>query len=264
MLSKLYDFVIRKHLEILTVVFVGISLLLLSQTENHVILSMQTRWQDVTSFMKKPIAEQQRKKKVIEENRQLRMDIFRLNRELAHQQSLSTENERLRDMLGFRDTSRYELLPALITYKGFKDGSSIIMLDKGKENNVRANDVIVDKDGLVGRILSSGKRTSIASMIIEPDVRVSVRINPSRVYGILKWHHGDTFVIEDIPTTIEIKPGWTVTTSGLSEIYPRDIPVGYITQVNSSENGFTYLIEGNYYVSFRKLQEVFIVSHDGN
>ncbi len=100
-------------------------------------------------------------------------------------------------------------------------------------------------------------------MIIEPDVRVSVRINPSRVYGILKWHHGNTFVIEDIPTTIDIRPGWTVTTSGLSEIYPQDIPVGIITRVNTSENGFTHMIEGNYNVSFKNLREVFILDHDG-
>ncbi|MEA2076539.1 MAG: rod shape-determining protein MreC [Candidatus Marinimicrobia bacterium] len=264
MLSKLYDFIIRKHLEILTVIFVFISLILLSQTENHVVLRVQSSWQDVSVFLKKPAAEQHRKKKVIEENKQLRMDVFRLNQEVARLQNLGTENERLREMIGFRDTSHYELLPSLIVYKGFKNGSSVITIDKGRDEGVRKDNVIVDKEGLVGRILSPGKRTSIASMIIEPDVRVSVRINPSRVYGILKWHHGNTFVIEDIPTTIDIQPGWTVTTSGLSEVYPPDIPVGVITQVNTSENGFTHMIEGNYNVSFKNLREVFILGHDGN
>jgi len=263
MLSKLYDFIIRKHLEILTVIFVGISLALLSQTENHVVLRIQTGWQDVSTFLKKPVLEKQRKKKVLEENKQLRMEVFSLNREVARLQNLDTENERLREMIGFRDTSRYELLPSLIVYKGFKNGSSVITLDKGKNYDVYQDDVIVDKEGLVGRILSSGKRTSIANMIIEPDVRVSVRINPSRVYGILKWHHGNTFVIEDIPTTIDIEPGWTVTTSGLSEIYPPDIPIGVITDVKTSENGFTHVIEGNYNVAFKNLREVFILEHVG-
>jgi rod shape-determining protein MreC len=264
MLSKLYDFIIRKHLEILTVIFVGISLILLSQTENHVVLQVQSAWQDVSSVLQKPIAEQQRKKKVIEENKQLRMDIFRLNQEVARLQNLDTENERLREMIGFRDTSHYELLPSIILYKGYKNGLSVITIDKGKKDDVRSNDIVVDKEGLVGRVLTSGVSTSIANMIIEPDVRVSVRINPSRVYGILKWHHGNTFVIDDIPSTIDIQPGWTVTTSGLSEIYPPDIPVGVITNVITSENGFTHHIEGNYNVSFNNLREVFIYSHDGN
>ncbi len=263
MLSKLYDFIIRKHLEVLTVIFVGISLILLSQTENHVILKIQSTWQDVSTFLKKPVAESQRKRKVLDENKELRMEVFRLNREVARLQNLDTENERLREMIGFRDTSRYELLPALIVYKGFKNGSSVITLDKGKTHNVYQDDIIVDKEGLVGRVLSSGKRTSIANMIIEPDVRVSVRINPSRVYGILKWHHGNTFIIEDIPTTIEIEPGWTVTTSGLSEVYPPDIPIGIITDVKTSENGFTHIIEGNYNVAFKNLREVFILEHAG-
>ncbi|MCK4812395.1 MAG: rod shape-determining protein MreC [Candidatus Marinimicrobia bacterium] len=259
MFAKFYDFIIRKHLEVLTIIFVGISLILLSQTENHVIFSLQTKWKDVSSFVEKPILEQQRKRKVIEENKQLRMDVFRLNQEISHLRSLDTENERLREMLGFRDTSKYELLPSLILYKGFKSGANIITLDKGRNDNVHKNDIIIDKDGLIGRILSSGKRSSISSMIIEPDVRVSVRINPSRVYGILKWHHGNIFVIEDIPTNIDIKPGWTVTTSGFSEIYPPDIPIGVITDVSSSENGFTYLIYGDYFVSFKTLHEVFIL-----
>jgi len=90
MLSKLYDFIIKKHLEILTVIFVGISIILLSQTENHIVLRVQTGWQDVSLFLKKPAAEQQRKKKVIEENKQLRMDVFRLNQEVARLQNLDT------------------------------------------------------------------------------------------------------------------------------------------------------------------------------
>jgi len=264
MLSKLYDFIIRKHLEILTIIFVGISLILLSQTENHIVLRVQSTWQDVSVFLKKPAAERQRKRKVLEENKELRMEVFRLNQEVARLQNLDTENERLREMIGFRDTSRYDLLPSLIVYKGFRDGSSVITIDKGRSSEVNKNDIIVDKEGLVGRILSSGKHTSMANMIIEPDVRVSVRINPSRVYGILKWHHGNTFVIEDIPSTMDIKSGWTVTTSGLSEIYPPDIPVGVITKVTTSENGFTHSIEGNYNVSFKNLKEVFVLKHDGN
>ncbi|MDZ7820672.1 MAG: rod shape-determining protein MreC [Candidatus Marinimicrobia bacterium] len=157
-----------------------------------------------------------------------------------------------------------EIIPALIIYKGFKEGSNIIMLDKGRDHDVGKNDVIVYKDGLVGRILACGQHTCMASMIVEPDIRVSVRIDPARVYGILKWHHGNTFIIDDIPTSVEVKPGQTVTTSGFSEIYPADIPVGRITGVTSSENGFTYIIEGNYFVEFNKLREVFILRENGN
>jgi len=262
MLSKLYDLIIRKHLEILTVIFVIISLILLSQTENHVVLRVQSAWQDVSVFLKKPAAERQRKLKVLEENKELRMEVFRLNQEVARLENLETENKRLREMIGFRDTSHYELLPSIIVYKGYKDGSSVITIDKGQNDNIKKNDIIVDKEGLVGRILSSGRNTSIANMIIEPDVRISVRINPSRVYGILKWYHGNTFVVDDIPTTIHIESGWTVTTSGLSEIYPPDIPVGVITKVTTSENGFTYSIEGNYNVSFKNLKEVFVLNYD--
>lgn len=264
MLVKLYDFIIRKHLEILTILFVVISLLFLSQTENHVIVSLQTKWQDISTFIKKPVLEQQRKKKVMKENKDLRMEIFRLKQELAGTKSLQNENDRLRDMLGFRDTSQYEIVPALITYKGFKEGSNIIMLDKGEKHHVSENDVIVYKDGLVGRVIANGKYSSMASMIVEPDLRVSIRIDPARVYGILKWHHGNTFVIDDIPTSVEIRPGMTVSTSGFSDIYPADIPVGRITEVASSENGFTYLIEGDYVVEFKKLREVFILRENGN
>ena len=93
MLSKLYDFIIRKHLEILTIIFVGISLILLSQTENHIILRVQSTWQDVSVFLKRPAAERQRKLKVLEQNKELRMEVFRLNQELARLQNLDIENE---------------------------------------------------------------------------------------------------------------------------------------------------------------------------
>ncbi|MFO7841802.1 MAG: hypothetical protein R6V48_06595 [Fidelibacterota bacterium] len=92
MLVKLYDFIIRKHLEILTILFVVISLLFLSQTENHVIVSLQTKWQDISTFIKKPVLEQQRKKKVMKENKDLRMEIFRLKQELAGTKSLQNDD----------------------------------------------------------------------------------------------------------------------------------------------------------------------------
>ncbi|MDZ7820671.1 MAG: hypothetical protein U5N26_01995 [Candidatus Marinimicrobia bacterium] len=57
--------------------------------------------------MKKPILEQRRKQKVMEENKALRMEVFRLKQEIAGTKSLRNENDRLRDMLGYRDTSRY-------------------------------------------------------------------------------------------------------------------------------------------------------------
>ncbi|MFA6618905.1 MAG: rod shape-determining protein MreC [Candidatus Neomarinimicrobiota bacterium] len=262
MFSKLYDFIIRKHLEILTFIFVLISLGFLSQTESNVVLKVQNAWQDISVVLKRPVVERQRKQKIIEENSQLRMNIFKLNQEVSRLQNLDSENARLRSMLAFKDTSHYELLPTLIVYKGFKNENSVITIDKGHKDGVKANDVIVDKDGLVGKIISSSASTSLANMIIEPDVRVSVRINPSRVYGILKWHHGNTFIIEDIPSTIDIKPGWSVTTSGLSEVYPPDIPVGVISEVLISENGFTHHIEGNYNVTFNNLKEVFVLKND--
>ncbi len=262
MLTKLYDFIIRKHLEILTFIFVLISLVLLSQTENNVVLQVQNTWQDMTVVFQKPAVERQRKERLVDENSQLRMDIFRLNQEVARLQNLNSENTRLREMLGFKDTVSYELLPTLIVYKGYMDGNSVVTIDKGKKSDVQANDIIIDKEGLVGKVLSSAAGTSLASMIIEPDIRVSVRINPSRVYGILRWHHGNTFVIDDIPSTIDIQPGWSVTTSGLSEIYPPDIPVGVITKVLTSENGFTHYIEGTYNVSFSNLREVFVLKND--
>lgn len=262
MFSKLYDFIIRKHLEILTFIFVLISLIFLSHTKNHIVLKVQNAWQDVSVVFQKPVVERQRKQKIIEENNQLRMDIFTLNQEVSRLQNLDSENARLRNMLAFKDTSHHELLPTIIVYKGFKSENVVITIDKGHKDGVNTNDVIVDKDGLVGKVISSSASTSLARMIIEPDVRVSVRINPSRVYGILKWHHGNTFTIEDIPSTIDIKPGWSVTTSGLSEVYPPDIPVGVISEVLTSENGFTHHIEGNYNVTFNNLKEVFVLKND--
>ena len=142
-------------------------------------------------------------------------------------------------MIGFRDTSRYDLLPALIVYKGFKDGSSVITIDKGRNDNVKENDIIVDKEGLVGRILSSGSFTSMANMIIEPDVRVSVRINPSRVYGILKWHHGNTFMIEDIPATIDIQPVGVLRPPDYPKYIPRISRWGHHTGHNLRERFYT-------------------------
>lgn len=259
MFNRFYDFIIKKHVEILTVLFVFISIVFLFQTENYIILKIQNKWEDTHASIRKPVSSTQHKKQLIVQNKQLRKEVFRLQSELNSTRYLQEENNRLRKLLAYEDTASYSLTAAQIVYKGYKSGNHVIVLDKGKKQEISNRDVVVDHKGLVGRISNVGVSSSMAGMITEPNSRVSVRIIPSGSFGLLKWHQGNTFTIEDIPITVKVETGYSVITSGYSDIYPENIPVGKITRVEASTNGFTYLVYGEYYVDFYKLKEVLVL-----
>jgi len=262
MINRLYDYIIKKHVEILTAVFVLVSIFLLFQTENHTIQSIQIRWSDFITSVRKPVSNVQRKKHLISRNSDLRKEVFELRSQISRMDYLENENARLRSLLDFRDTSAHTLIAAQIIYSGYKREGFVIEIDKGRRDKITSGDIIVNHKGLVGRVIKSGKRASLAHVINEPNARVSVRITPSGVFGILKWYQAGTFIIEDIPNTVTISKGDRVCTSGFSRIFPSDIPVGKITDVRPSKNGFTFLVYGRYNVNFQKLKNILVIHED--
>ena len=119
--------------------------------------------------------------------------------------------------------------------------------------------VITDK-GLVGKIVATSTDYSIAQILLNKDLRVSVKDERSRVDGIIAWEGGDRLLMKNVSKSSDVLVGDVIITSEYSNVFPPGIPVGYVTSVGTVDNLFKK-VDVESFTSFVTLEEVFVLRY---
>ncbi|MEJ2056050.1 MAG: rod shape-determining protein MreC, partial [Calditrichaceae bacterium] len=96
-------------------------------------------------------------------------------------------------------------------------------------------------------------------ILLDPNCRVSVRVQRNRELGMTAWDGGNGLLLEYIPNTVEIRPGDVLFTSGFSQIYPPNIKVGTVLQAEVNSEQLFQTIKVKPAVNFNKLEEVYVL-----
>lgn len=201
----------------------------------------------------------------ISENRRLKTEMESLRAEVSRLEELGRENAWLRDALAFRKESQDRLIPAEVIARPPGNWLSAITIDKGSRDGVRPGTAVVTPTGVVGQVRAVTKRT--ASVLLITDTR-------SAVGGVLQ-RTGDLVLVEgmgswDFQASVkplnrnaDVRPGDRILTSGLSQIYPKNLSIGQVVQVAPGKYGLSkvgILMPG---VDLGRLTVVFVVPTSG-
>ncbi len=185
------------------------------------------------------------------------------NAELAFQnsqlQDALLENRRLRKLLQFKYEVGYELLPAKVIGSSPHDFVSGLILSTGGIEKIHKNAAVLTSDGLVGKIVKLSGNRGICQILMDPNSRVSVRIQRNRELGIVTWDGGNMLRLDHVPNTITVQEGDVLFTSGFSQIYPPGIKVGMITGFSKNNEALFQDITVKPAVNFNRLEEVFVL-----
>lgn len=202
---------------------------------------------------------------VKEENNTLTSENIKLKNQLLEYEKLKEENDRLREVLNFKNSKNtYDYLGAeIIGYSGesFLKG---YIIDKGENDGLKKNMVVISNLGLVGQITSVGSNWAIVQSLINENIAVSVMVNSTReTTGILKGYttnsNENLTKITNLSIDSEIKEGDVILTSGLGQIYPKEIRIGEVISVETDEIKVMKTAIVKPYVDFTKLEELFVV-----
>jgi rod shape-determining protein MreC len=225
------------------------------------------------------------------ENRRLRSKIANLmqeNRQLADQ---ADENVQLRSLLNFKTRVPLDLLPAeVLALKPFSDRDSAIF-SRGVDDKVIVKQPALDENGnLVGQVTSVSANTSDVMLLTDTLSSVGVRVvrpaphqptstptavtiplassapSPSSApapapapVGICVGDHSDSLQLTDISPDADVRVGDSVVTSGLGGVYPKNVPVGKITEVDVDKTRNLQTAVVAPYADFNHLQEGFLL-----
>ncbi len=163
------------------------------------------------------------------QNAALKRQLAATRRSLLHARALEVENKRLKRLLGLSHELDNEITAARIIGSSYASGRRLATLSAGTAKGVRIGQPVRGPEGLIGRVLETGRFASRVLLVTDGSSNVPVRlvrdgtpalatgrgdgtldIKPLEV-GANRFHRGDVFV-----------------TSGTGGIYPPNIPVAVV------------------------------------
>ncbi len=193
------------------------------------------------------------------ENQQLENEIGLIKRQLHEAEELYFENERLRQLLDFKERAVYPLTAASVISQDPSNLSLIITIDKGKNQGISSDCAVITNNGLVGRVVQVGKKTSKVLLINDINSGVAAFVQRSRQKGLVSGTLGRGLILQYLPSDADIQVNDLVITSGLSDLYPKGISIGIVKEIYKEETSgeIKALIEPS--VDLTKLEEVLVV-----
>ena len=164
-----------------------------------------------------------------EENRRLREENARLLARDAEAAWLATENRSLRRMLAAPEVpaARARLTARIV---GDSGGTFVraVLLDAGLEQGVSIGMPALAPEGLVGRVVDVGRRSSRVLLVTDFNSKVPVVIAGSGDQAILEGDNSPRPRLQFLPMTPGFAAGDRVLTSGRGGILPPGLPIGRV------------------------------------
>ena len=264
-MKKIFSFVVENKHHVLFIICTLLSFsLLFSNNSTKNVALFRARAIDFFSTFYKPVTWIKYSYTLDEENTLLREKVLQLSLQVSSMQFLETENQRLQNLLSFKRENQLILLPSKVINKGILPNINSLTIDVGKEAGVEKNDPVLTPKGVIGKVLIAGEYSSIVQLINDINYRLSVRILPKGNTGILRWYGNNKCQIREVQKNALVDVGDGVVTSGFSDIYPKDLPVGTVSGIIDKSGSFEKIILVQITEDIESLLDVFVILNGKN
>jgi len=161
-------------------------------------------------------------------------EMERENKYLKLQNSVLNEQiNLLKSQMKLIDNRAYNYLTAMVTQVTYPKDEIACVLSAGEKNGVSVGNIVIDQDGIVGRISAISKNYSVVSLIGNDNVKIPVIILPSNQNAIVSRrfdpYHLELDYVSDIS---KINDGDHIISSGQDGLNPYGISVGLVRIFN--------------------------------
>jgi rod shape-determining protein MreC len=168
------------------------------------------------------------------ENDRLRHENDTLKLELNQLQSKAAEADRLGMLLSFRQSHQnISMVAARVIGTSADTASQTLYLDRGERDGIRRNMGVITPDGVVGKIIESYRDASQVLLLTDKDSGVGAMLAESRVQSPVGGVGEPLLTMKYVANDDVVNIGDRVVTSGMDRIFPRDLPVGTVTQIKA-------------------------------
>lgn len=191
------------------------------------------------------------------DNDDLRRENDALKLRIAQLEGKAAEADRLAALLNFRQSQAEVPMVAARVIGGPITDTLTIQLDRGEHDGIRKDMGVITPDGVVGKIIETYPNTSQVLLLTDKGSGVGAKVADSGIQSPVGGLGEPLLAMKYFPNDDDVSVGARVVTSGMDHIFPRDLPVGTITEVKAG-NPFKQ-IRIKPAASLEKLEEVLVL-----
>ncbi|WP_341299924.1 rod shape-determining protein MreC [Lysinibacillus sp. FSL H8-0500] len=199
-----------------------------------------------------------------EENKRLKARLEDFAVVQAEATDLKSENNKLRELLDKTESLKaFNPIQATVIARNPDQWEEKIILDKGSSHGVQKNMAVMTAKGLVGKVILVTPFTSEVELLYtnNPNYRVSAMVlGEKEAYGLIEGfdEERNELIMKRIDSSLTVKEGEQVISSGLGGIFPKGVPIGEITEVSTDDFGLTKMAYVKPSADFSILEHVVI------
>ena len=165
------------------------------------------------------------------ENETLHAELSEFKMRIQRLESRSAEADRLGVLLAFREAHPdAPLLAARVIAASPGSTSKTIYVNRGENDGVRKDMGVITPDGVVGKVVQTYSNTAQVLLITDRESGVGARLEKSRVAGVVRGAGEPAVLLDYVINDQEVSAGDTIVTSGQDRIFPKDLPLGTVTE----------------------------------
>lgn len=205
------------------------------------------------------------KDKLIEENAKLKEDLMSARSEVNRLNLVESDNIELSALLKMQTRyTQYSTIGAQVIAKNPGNWYTTFTINKGTNDGLEKNMVVINGDGLVGKISECGYNYSKVISIIDDSDAVSAQSLRTGDIGYItaNYQQEGSCRMQYSEENMDILEGDELVTSHLSEIFPQGITIGYVRNLSDDENSLAKYAIIETAVDFSNINYVLVIKQN--
>ena len=190
---------------------------------------------------------------------------------------LMEENTRLKKLVAYQNvyqvdstlpensgTYHFDYIPAKIVNNTINKSINYITINKGRIDGVQKGLGVISSNGVVGIVTNVSENFSLIMSVVSVKSLIGVRHKKTNALGNLRWNGEDpyTLQIDGLSKTLPIKKNDTILTAGFSSIFPPEIVVAVVKQLEPDESTSFYNMDVRLTNNINTLSYVYVVKNE--
>ena len=195
----------------------------------------------------------------------LKLQVADLQEQLVDYENIKRENDYYKDFLEVKeDNPDFQLYHGAIIARDSESMYSSFTIGIGTAQGVKVNDCVIYGKYLVGLVVRVYPTSAVVKTVLDPDISVScyeARTGEnSYTSNDLTLAKQGKLMMSNLSKDTDITAGGVVCSSGVGGIYPKDLILGTVENVQESGKDVSFVAVVNPGVQIHELTDVFVIT----
>lgn len=189
-----------------------------------------------------------------------------MRQQLVDYYELKQKNEQFAKALKIQEKNLdLELTPAAVTGRDPADVFGSFTIDLGYLDGVKIDDPVITDKGLVGIVTEVFALSSKVSTILSEDVKAGATAKELRESGVVTGEAeaaaSGNVRLDYLDKSSKVQKGTIITTSGSGGVFPKDIIIGKVAYLGSSQTDVSLYAVVEPFEDIKTVTDVFIITN---